>query len=176
MSRFTNIAALADDVLATVVNEARMKTASASVATAPKYIVPTAQELRKLAAELRAHPDDSDEATPEDLAALQEDPEVADLLALIEQHPEMLEQLMQQNNLDAPSVEEEEPEAVSPAVVAEGDPSTPPVKAAHASADLRKLAQVLRKSADVNLPRRRVQAAAMLHAATGIQHLLGVTK
>jgi hypothetical protein len=208
MSRFASIEALADEVLATVIKEAQVKTASAKP-KATKLVVPTARELRKLAEDLRAAPEE-EEISPEELAAFSEDPEVMELLQLIESNPELLAQLMQEEGMDAPDMPPEmaggipgeppgpppgPPPGMPPGAPPGGDfppvveeeeeddeeaGGTPPKKAketkeASTSADLRKLAATLRQQS-ARTPQKRIKAAAMLHAATGIQHLVGGRK
>ncbi len=109
MTRFPSISAIADEVLRTVVEEARTKTASAEVDPLSHYTVPTARELRKLADSLREAPEES-EVLPDDLMALQNDQEVEELLALLQQNPEFLAALMQEEGLDVPEMYGEPPQ------------------------------------------------------------------
>ena len=178
MNRFISVHALADAVLDTVVRDAQQKTASAPPPPKPKFIVPTAQGLRKMADDLRDAPDDDDEVQPEDLAALQQDPEVMQLLALIESNPEILSELIDDDgdeDEDAEDVDEPDLPAVIPTDAEEPEPEAAlanAAKEASISLDLRKIAKHLRKKAAHTAP-KRIKAAATLCAAKGIQHLIG---
>ena len=92
MSRFVDIAALSDQVLAAVAAESNTKTASTRV-TVRDY-VPAASALRKVAADLReAGPED--DVSDADMAALMQDPEVMQLMQELEANPDLLHHLLE---------------------------------------------------------------------------------
>jgi len=183
MTHYVNISELADQVLASVHEEANTKTASAQ-APARKY-VPVAHELKKLAADLReAGPDD--EVGDEDLSALMQDPEVMQLLAALEQNPELLQTIMHGEESAEGMPAEGMPAEGMPA---EGMPAeamlgeqgelspeeaealakAPPEK--KAAFVIRKLASQLKYDDDRIRVKRLVKAAHMVNAATGLKHL-----
>ncbi len=93
MSSYVNISEIADQVLASVRAEANTKTASTQAP--PRTYVPMAQELRKLANDLREEGDGGDAVSEEDLALLMQDPEVMQLLEAIQNDPELMQMVLQ---------------------------------------------------------------------------------
>jgi hypothetical protein len=96
-----------------------------------------------------------------DLEMLLQDPEVAALLEEINRNPELLAAILHSEGAQ------------------DGMPAAPPTeKAAHVSkhvssfsGELKKFAQVLRKTDAVSQKRKLIKAASALNAATGLQHL-----
>ncbi len=181
--RPVSISQIADEVLKSVVADAHQKTASAEAQKKPVYTVDAAIALRKLAEELRAEDDMPVEGdvSMEDIGALDEDPEVQELLMLLEQNPELLQQILAEEAGEGPpnAAEQAPPDAIpeeeeaGPPVKKDKDPEISPDLPKQASADLRKLASTLRKIAVADKAKRAVKAAAAFHAAKGIQYLVG---
>jgi len=186
MGRHLSIDQIADEVLASVIADARVKTASAKAQKDATYTVDAAVALRKLANDLREGPDElADDIGMEDIAALDDDPEVQELLMLLEQNPELLQQLLAEEGageepehvFGQPNEAVKEPPKTTsdedPPAKKDKDPEISPDMPKAASADLRKLASTLRRLAVADKAKRAVKAAAAYHAAKGIQHLVG---
>lgn len=197
MSRHVNISEVADQVLASVRAEANTKTASTQAS--PRVYVPAARELKKLAADLRAE-DNADDVSDEDMAALLQDPEVAQLLEAIQNDPELLQMLMQEGGdmgggleadpnmppampsdmpADMPPQMEGRPaqpghsksEGPAPKPASEKEESDNDSPAQKAASVIRKMAAQLKSSEDKARKVRLVKAAHVLNAATGLKHL-----
>lgn len=174
MSAYVNIHEIADQVLASVEEESRTKTAS--VASSQSRLMPLARDLKKLAEDLRQTVPE-EEVTEEDLAALMQDAEVQELMQALEANPELLQQLLAQEGTteDGAMPPVADPSVMPPGMPAQmSDPaamddSAPvPQKAAQL---IRKIAADLKITSAYSKQRRLVKAAQMLHAATGLQHL-----
>jgi len=200
-----SISQLADEVLQSVVADARVKTASAHARNQPVYTIDAARMLRKLADDLReeeAAGPVEDDVTMDDIGALQDDPEVQELLMLLEQNPELLQQLLAEQSGEAgpeevmpeevipeeavpadmppnaaveapPDAEAAEAAATAPPVTKENDPEISPPLPKQASVALRQVAQRLRRQAVAQKATSAIKAAAVFHAAKGIHHLVG---
>lgn len=101
MSRFVDIGALADAVLASVNTETNTKTASVQ---GDRLHTQVGRLLQKLGNDLREMPED-DEPSDEDLAALLQDQEMQEFLMLLDENPELLEQLLAESEQGAPPEE-----------------------------------------------------------------------
>lgn len=168
MSRYHTITDVADSVLASVrrdMEEARSKTASAAQPVPVLDTAPTALAMRKLAAAIRdgGAPDEpmtGGDVSSADLEMLLQDPEVAALLEEINRNPELLAAILHSEGAQGAE---------------DAMPAAPPTeKAAHVSSfsgELKKFAQVLRKTDAVSQKRKLIKAASALNAATGLQHL-----
>jgi len=185
MSRTVNISELADQVLASVRAETNTKTAAAQ--PTPRVYVPVARELRKLADDLRAAPAE-DEVSDADIAALMQDPEVQQLLADIEQNPELLQTILAGDTAEPKGAPSDAPvDMPSPVIMPSGAHpdmvpadstgmppgvmGAPDLGVEKAAAEIRKIAAYLKTRNDHVKQRRLVKAAHILNAAMGLKHL-----
>jgi hypothetical protein len=96
MSRYVDIGELADQVMASVKTASVTKTAAAK---SPKVRTSAAaRELRKFAEDLQQMPD-QDDVSDDDLEALMQDQEVQQLLEELQNNPELLQQLLAEQDV-----------------------------------------------------------------------------